>query len=218
MYETKYGKFILNENDEVDQHVRDGKLWEPDLIKALEPYLSKQKDVVEVGSYIGDHTVYLSTLCRKIYTFEGDTLNYSRLITNLQLNGCKNVKAYNNIIGSGFVIPADNTAKFKNNSELNPAGHRYISSGFGESTFGLDEVLQKERLDVSVLKIDCEGMDYSVLTTAMNLVGTHRPVIAFEYNWYISNEKPEDFDKLLKPLGYKPAVRIDTWNWLCTMQ
>ena len=203
--------------DLVSRTVSTGKMWEQDLINAITPYLSVDKEVIEVGSYIGDHTIYLSKHSKKVWAFEANKVSYAKLLFNLDVNGCKNTYPFNFIIGRGKYIPADYTKDFRNDPVNNPSGNRYIEFVHGEEAASLDELLFNEVESLAVLKVDCEGMDYGIVCSALDLIKKFKPVIAFEYNWYISKEKPEDFDTLLKPFGYKPAVRVDTWNWLCTM-
>lgn len=218
MVNTPFGNYMIDPEDEVSKTLVAGKMWEQDLINAITPYLSTEKEVIEVGSYIGDHTVYLSKRSKFVWAFEASKQTYAKLLYNLDTNGCRNVIPFNLIVGTGKVSPADYTKEFKNDLDKNPSGYRFVEDQYGEEAVGLDTVLLHKVKSLSLLKVDCEGMDYEVICSALGLINKFKPLIAYEYNWYISNYKPEDVDKLLKPYGYNKSIRVDTWNWLCTMQ
>jgi FkbM family methyltransferase len=51
-------------------------------------------DIVEAGAFIGDMTIPLSRLCRKLYAFEPNKEVREVLIENLEVNRCQNVEVF----------------------------------------------------------------------------------------------------------------------------
>lgn len=184
IYDTNYGRFLLNKDDLISKELIKGNFWEPELLPIFDKYLDKDKIVVEVGSYFGDHTVYLSRKCKGVYAYEGFKRNYYHLIANIFLNECYNVHPYNTVIGNGEMVrEARDQDEWSPDWSYNAAGARFVT-GLDTRSVKLDDIFFD--LKVNLLKIDAEGMDLSVMIGGGGLIETDRPVIIFEFNEPIS--------------------------------
>ena len=212
LYNTKYGRFLLNPADMVSSYLIDGRFWEDELIQIFDKYLDKDSYVVEVGSYVGDHTVYLSKLCKQIYAYEGYRKTYYALLANLLLNDCDNVVPSNIIVGNGeFIRPMNLEDPHLPDLEQNNAGFRFVSEATSENqSIKLDELMFPHKIDM--LKIDAEGMDLSIMMGARNLINRFHPVIIFEFNGLITQPFTE-YETFLDDIHYS-WEKISNWNYV----
>lgn len=216
IYDTKYGTFLLEEGDLISDCLIRGEFWEEELKSIFDQYLNKSSVVIEVGSYIGDHTVYLSKLCKKIYAFEGTTENYYQLCANLLLNKCNNVEASNILVGREVGMWRHSCLEKEDpypDIPNNKAGVVFIQDSSGDIyTESLDNCLfYLDGLDL--IKTDVEGMDLEVLYGAESLIEEFRPLILFEYNAPVSKQPLEDYIKFLERFGYT-CTQLSKWNWM----
>lgn len=213
LYDTKFGKFLLNPLDLISDSLIRGNFWEEELLNIFNKYLNNESVIIEVGSYIGDHTVYLSKLCKKIYAFEGCNKNYYQLIANLFLNDCYNVEPYNIILGNGDavkLVTLDDKNFRQVNWEYNAAEAMFIP-GLDFKTMKLDDMSFPY---INLIKIDAEGMDLNIMRGAKKLIQKDNPIVIFEYNECIT-EPYENYLNFLDSINYT-VERISNWNYLAT--
>jgi FkbM family methyltransferase len=210
IFDTVRGKFLLStEHDLVSDQIKAGQFWEHELEPVFNT-ITKDMVIVEVGAYVGDHTVDLAKRCSWIYAFEGKRSTFYQLGANLLLNGISNATIYNMCVGSGDRIVTGGIP-----DPGNIAAYLYkTNQDSGELAHSLDTILELDRLDF--LKIDVEGMDLEVMWGAENLISTHRPRIVYEYSWPLSIQKHEEYESFLKNLGYTTTKLGGEWNWLAT--
>ncbi|MFA5153353.1 MAG: FkbM family methyltransferase [Clostridia bacterium] len=226
IYTLPYGKFLLSitANDDVTKCLRYGEFWEKELKEIFDNNLTKEDIVIEIGSYIGDHTVYLSKLCKKVFAFEPTLRNYYQLCANLLLNNCTNVVVSDIIIANDEnvrVALEEDGDKFYLDFENNAAGVRFIPCN--GKPIDHKKVKTTRRIDtlindankIKLLKVDAEGMDLSVLRGSINLINCDKPIIIFEYNGYVSQDKFSEYEKFLIDINYD-YKQIGPYNWLAT--
>lgn len=214
LYDTKFGKYLLNPNDNISKHLIKNTFWEEELLPIFDRYINKNSTIIEIGSYIGDHTVYLSKICKKVYAFEGFKRNYYQLLTNLLLNDCWNVEPINLVIGNNTFVKEptkENEDPWPIDFEDNASGARYILGETQCKAVSLDSLYFDSSIDL--LKIDAEGMDLDIMMGAKNLIENNKPVIIFEYNGLISEYPLEDYIEYLVSFGYT-VDRVGEYNWL----
>ena len=206
-YETQRGNFLLtDEHDLVSDQIKASQFWEHELQPIFDMVLP-QMVVVEVGAYVGDHTVDLAKRCSYVHAFEGHKPTYYLLGANLLLNDCLNVTTYNLCIGNGTKvngrIPDPN----------NIAAYLYKSVEDGTSiAHRLDDILVGlDRLDF--LKVDVEGMDLEALMGAKQLIGDFKPRIVYEFSWPLSKQPHVEYEAFLKQFGYTTTKLEGMWNW-----
>ena len=207
IYESPLGVYLLKP-DLISDQLGVGNFWEPEL-RPIFDQLTSEMVVIEVGSYIGDHTIYLSKRCKQVYAIECNTRNYYQLCANLLLNNCTNVDAHNKCVGY-----SNTRAKLSFIKEGNNAGAVYIKDSSGNiPIYTLDKLFLKyiDRLDYIVT--DVEGMDLDVLLGAMGLIDKFKPLIIFEFNEKHSPQSFEEYTKYLTNLNYS-IKQLGTWNWL----
>jgi FkbM family methyltransferase len=131
--------------------------------------------VVDVGAHYGFYTLYASNLVGAdgmVLSFEPHPDNYKGLLINLQLNGIKNVKAFNMALG-----------EFDGKTRLYIRSHSGGHSTFLRSKYYINAELAKldivvERLNfkkVDLIKIDTEGAELNVLDGASKVIERFKP-------------------------------------------
>lgn len=214
IYETGVGKLFLDRGDLISDYILDHNLWEEELFPVFDELLNPGSVVVEVGSYIGDHTVYLSKHAGIVYAFEPNMRSFERLCANLYLNHCWNVIASNQAIACGQVVREARKGDPWCSGEENRAGLRLVTDPRGRiRTVRLDDLFPKH---VDLIKIDTEGMDLHVMRGGIELIKRCSPTIIFEFNGLVAEQNGDTLDSyknFFADLGYK-IEKLSTWNWI----
>ena len=131
--------------------------------------------IVDVGACEGMFSILMSTAFpdTQILAYEPVPTTYHTLVRNLELNGCKNVKAFNMGLGPNFKQRINITTNKDGESggstsccTFNPEVHTLIEVGL----IPLDAVFELNGINrIRLLKMDVEGMEYDILYASRNL-------------------------------------------------
>lgn len=134
------------------------------------------KDIVDVGGFIGDSVLVLEPYTtKKIYTFEAVRSNFELLKKTLQLNNLNNVVAENLALG-----------KEPGTMEIQIAGSsstllsECMASVSGTETVNVvrfDDYVKEHHLKVGLIKIDIEGAEQDFLAGAKETILTQKPIL-----------------------------------------
>ena len=159
--------------------------WAQGEIDLLLRFLRPNADVVDVGAFVGTHTIAFAAQAVDgctVHACEAHPDYVQILEANLKANGFKSVKVHPVALSDhrGHVVLQ--------------AGPVSSQTNFGGARFG-DDVGQGETLSVpavrldrltlgscSLVKIDAEGMELRVLRGAEETLRSHRPVVYTECN------------------------------------
>lgn len=186
----------------------------------LEPFLSPQPVLIDIGANIG----LLSCAYAQLYGHLGPTIfaieaveqNYLRLLKNIELNGFKTVKPFRYAFGkeSGSLTFKLPSKEFSGNA----VGTNVLSEGdiraIGEqSTY--EEVVPMVTLDAwaqdqklhrcDFIKVDVEGAEIFVFQGGKRFIERTRPVVQCEYNGYWLEQQGlglKDYLDFFLPLNY----------------
>jgi FkbM family methyltransferase len=197
----RHGWFMYNRNDQFVGRSLDhyGEWCEAEL-EILTPLLRPGRVVLDVGAFIGTHTVFFAQKVGpggRVYAIEPQRHAFQMLCGNVALNALTNVKCL------PYVAAA--TAGWRQLGEVPPTrsgnfgGTQALVVPRGEQTrmIRIDD-LELQRCDV--IKIDVEGMEAEVIAGAEATLGRFRPVI------YCENNRKESSPAILQALsrlGYK---------------
>lgn len=189
-----YGNFLTIVPDLVGGTIEKGEFWDPHLRPIFERYANPERVALDVGAYIGFHTVFLSERFKTVHAFEPQARCFRLLNANVELNRCDNVVTYQRAIydQSGIMslapsevqqVPLAVNGGRINYSELgNAASLAFIpGGGAGELQVPSINIDSLELRDVALIKIDAQGCDLRVLKGAEQTVRRCRPVITFEF-------------------------------------
>ena len=204
--------FILKHDTVISKQVSETGDYAKEEKQYLSNFLSSGMTVLDVGSNIGTHAVYFSSLVGgrgKVYCFEPQQTVYSILCSNILLNTCNNVVAYPYAVGeknTDILVPSPDYTR-----PNNFGGYSLLHSVRKESGKMITiDSLQLDQCDL--LKIDVEGMELDVLRGAQDLLRSCSPVIYLECN-RAGKERP--IVLFLEQFGYR--IYRHGWNLLAVL-
>lgn len=199
--QTKEGWWIIDGDSHVGKWVEDSGLLAHDInmLPRILPLIPEGGTVVDVGAYIGDHTIaYLNHVgpTGQVFAFEPQKDAFDCLIMNCPRACCFQV-ALSDRIGTGNIVL---------DSDRNYGACRV------EAVDGKDAgVVEMMALDAMVLspsfiKVDVEGHELRVLKGAVKTIARSKPVLLVEINESALNKQGTNGPELLKfikELGYE---------------
>ena len=138
--------------------------------------------MLDIGSNNGTHSLYLSSYCKKIFSFEPDKRIFNLLNRNLQLNKIQNIEIFNLAISDVnkqnqiFYCANDfnlGTGSLNKDHNLNNKKQILVSTIKG------DQICKKVS-KVDFIKIDVEGHELNVLEGLRKTIEEFSPTIAIE--------------------------------------
>jgi len=168
--------------------------------------LNKGSNVVEIGAYLGNHTIYFSKIigCKNIYCFEPTIYSFSILLDNLIINGISNIKCFQTAIAS----KNGKMKVFKSNPD-NPGANQYQYDKTGVECSTLDSIISTS---VDFIKIDVENSEMEVLIGCEITIKKSRPIIMIE----VGKENILNMKRWINENNYKRiALKVFNKNtWL----
>jgi FkbM family methyltransferase len=203
--ELQSGKsiFVTNRDDFIQQCLLKYGYFAKTEVLFLSSIISSGDNIIEIGTNIGSHTIFLSEKVGKIYCFEPQHDVFRTLCTNLTLNKCNNVIPYNYGISnkeeikyfSRREVNEKNTGEF---SILRLPGCEQSELPLGCEQSELPQIslqndfIKTQKLSyfkelfslssLSLIKIDVEEMEITVLEECIPLVLKFFPDLFIEYS------------------------------------
>jgi FkbM family methyltransferase len=153
-------------------------------------------EVVDAGAYIGDLTIPLAKIVKKVYAFEPQPEVRAILEQNLELNGITNVEVMPYALGH-----MNGPISFTPNDALHSPGStimRLDDSGEVKSEM---RTLDSFDLNPHFIKADVEGMEMFLLNGAQETLKRSGPILFYERDTVPVAGAP-DMDDLFRQLGY----------------
>ncbi len=199
--ECRHGTMIYNFNDmHIGRSLDLYGEWTEAEVEVFRQLLCPGSYVVEGGSNIGAHTLFLAKAVwptGKVLAFEPQRIVFQTLCANLALNSVPNVDARNLALGNApgiTMVPALDHAQIHNFGSVELG---LYAEGENVQVITLDS-LNLPRCDF--LKIDVEGMETEVLEGAAATIARCQPVL------YVENDRQDKSNRLIRTLdalGYK---------------
>lgn len=205
---TVYGSVIVNRHD-INQFTAlalRGKAVDHEEIQNLAQFIEPGTGAIDVGACFGLWTLGFAARAAVVYSFEAQRALYQCICGTLALNSIENVLAYNYAVGSsrGLVdIPKYNYHEKGQFGAVSILQSPVQSDGIGQEPTGQESVRMISLDDlnltnISVIKIDVEGMDFEVLKGARETIERCRPCLYLEM--LLTGD--QQFTDFLTPLGY----------------
>jgi len=198
-YEDKF-IYVLDNDTNIGNDIKNGIGWESHIRKVFELILTKTSTLLDIGSNYGYHSIMVSHICSKIYSFEPQKVLYLLQLESIKRNEITNVKVYNSLVGSESGLKKLQSVDYS------------IPQNFGDITVGEDgEVVEVVTIDeleienVDVIKIDVQGYEKLVLDGAIKTIRKQKPtlIIEIEEHQLIKHGFcSSDIVKTLKNLNY----------------
>lgn len=207
------GFFSIFSNDKISKVLENGDIWEPWLYKIFSDVVKSGQNTIDVGAYIGTHTVRLAQLCApgKVHAFE--PVYHNKLKTNITLNKLDNVIIHE--VGLAEKEKNANATWIWSLDTHNHSGeNNYGCTGLDICPMGKPTWLQnlKDPIPVKLMpldsynlenigfiKLDVEGLERDVIRGAIETIKRCRPIITLEC-WKDHNGNVQDISELDSPL------------------
>jgi FkbM family methyltransferase len=172
---------------------------------------SKGDVVVDAGAHYGFYTLHASRLVGAdglVLAFEPHPKNYERFLTNLSLNGIRNVIAFNKALGECDkpirLYISSHSERHSTSFTLNPSTH-YSGNYIYVKSAKLDTAVGELGIKrVNLIKIDVEGAELSILKGAEKTIDQFRPSLTIAAYHY-----PEEVDEICTLLkGINPSYKV----------
>lgn len=153
-----------------------GGIWEKKLYDIYRKLITKDDVVIDIGAYIGTHTLPFSHFAKKVYAFEANDEIYKCLQSNVEVNEIENITTYNTLLSDSneqlnFYKRPDGTSRISN--RVVKGQHQFLQ---GDS---LDNILDTDE-KIKLIKIDVEGHEFKVLNGAKKIIAKSKPIILIE--------------------------------------
>ena len=173
--------------------------------------IEKDNIIIDVGANIGFYTLLAAKKLKNsgiIYSFEPSKVAIQELQKNIELNKFRNVNVYD------FAL-SDSSGKKEfyrceddayNSLAANPM-HKSVSKDIVD-VITLDEFVKLNNIKkIDIIKIDAEGLDYSILKGSINSLKSFMPILFCEFNiFYLDENSRREFHNLLKEIGYEVFI------------
>ncbi len=136
-------------------------MWENETFNQIVPYLDKNKTFIDIGAWQGPISLVAQQYSKQCLCFEPDTLAYTYLKHNIQLNGFTNIVCENVAVSAepklniGAAVLGEGVTSFTK-----------LDNSIECKTISIQKIFEKYKLtadDVSVIKIDIEGYECELL-------------------------------------------------------
>lgn len=174
-------------------------------MELLAHFIQPGQIVMDIGANIGAHTLYFAQTVGpegRVVSFEPQRQVFQTLCANVALNNLNNVLTFHAGAGEApgtAMVPIPDYAK-----EGNFGGVSLLGGQGGEAV----QVMTLDQIGVpalSLVKIDVEGMELSVLKGAAQSIAQHKPVL------YVENDRKDKSPALIDyilGLGYRAYWHI----------
>lgn len=165
-------------HDHITKQLKTGNFYETDLLSEIFKRYGTGGTYVDVGAFIGNHTIFFAKVCQAdlVISIEPEINSCEVLRHNLKINKIDNYEVYNVAIGN-----RDAYSKTQITNPLNLGANKTLMSSVSE-----DKCVPMKTLDSLIkyppklIKIDTEGWSFPVLAGATNLLINHHPIIVVE--------------------------------------
>ena len=173
--------------------------------------MTKEGNVLIVGTHIGAHAVPLSRCCKQLFAVEANPSTFSHLVTNLRINECSNVTAYH-------VAASDKeeTLRFLMNRENSGGSKRMPVHVKNEYVYDmplevevqamrLDDVIKEREFDFCLM--DIEGSEVFALRGMQEILKGVKAIAIEYYPFHIRDIAGFGIADFLAPI-------LPHFNWL----
>lgn len=148
-------------------------VWEPCITRYISRNLAEDSVFVDVGANIGYYSLLSSGLCRNVVAIEASPRIFKKLQKTIEVNSIDNVRLVNKAVGASSGVakiysgPPGNSGA---TTMLEDRAHRRNRTFEADvETAPISTILTKEEMaKASLIKINVEGMERSVLDSIFN--------------------------------------------------
>ncbi|GGB46393.1 hypothetical protein GCM10011316_18130 [Roseibium aquae] len=183
--------------------------WEPETFEVLEAHLSKERDYIDIGAWIGPTVLFAANRARHVWCFEPDPDAFRALTRNLSLNGIGNVSALPVALSNTAGVARMASFRGGRGDSMTSLLKANAADAVDVATLGWNDFAGQTNLSaVSLVKMDIEGAEFFLLPTLLEWLQAHRPA------FYLSTHAPylaedvrrEKMGEVARLLAFYPRV------------
>ncbi len=150
-------------------------LYQHEISRLRTNHKIKEKDIVDVGGFIGDSALIFSKLTeKKVYSFEPTATNFENMLRTIELNQVSNIVP----IFSGLGASQGHAVVNINGSASSILYNQFKKEEQEEVAITtLDKFVEENNLSVGLIKVDIEGYEQEFLKGAENVIRTQKPAL-----------------------------------------
>ena len=224
-YNGEERKFVCHSKDGIYNVMsHDKQYYEMDLLNYIRS-LELKGVYVDVGAFIGTHTVFFSKECKgctRVYSFECLHDSYKLLMNNVANNDCENVLCFCvPILDKYCQVQIIRSSEDDLGRTKVLKGGNYLAATFSCLATYLDSIIRlylKSWLNkkIVLIKIDVEGNELLVLKGAQGIIDKWHPILLTEV--FRESNMLKEIAAFLVPLGYKVINKfchtpVYVWKW-----
>ena len=166
--------------------------------------LKRKTTLVDIGTYIGDVVIYAQQFknIKQIISLDPSPDNFCLAERNIEINSVKNTTlrqlAVSDRKGSKFFF------LHRNRGQNGFYGQENTSKKIKVRTITLTEISGMIKYPYTILKCDCEGAEYDILTKTKSLYLKNFNRIIFEYH---DEKKVAEIISRLQTIGFKTITK-----------
>jgi FkbM family methyltransferase len=215
-------KFFLDVSSGVDRSILNLGVFEKAIINIIKEVCTKTgytDQLIDIGANIGNHSVCLASVFKKIAAVEPNPVIFKVLEANVLRNNITHATCYNFGLAE-HASSATLVATSENHSLGKVKQHTTIGAGvfnIDESAFDIEHAIQLESTSTffekcmgknckTFIKIDVEGMEQEILTQLLPFIRAEEPIVGFE--WYVREQ--QGIKDIIASLANYTAYVIDS--------
>lgn len=143
---------------------------------------STNRDIIDVGAYIGDSALILEKYTKKnVYAFEPFNDAFQELRQNIELNKKDNILPFNlglsDTVGTQKLYFGEDALSISTNDPEKSLSKGACTNIVEIETTTIDHFVRDHKLDVGIIKIDAEGSEQAVLRGAIATIKSQKPIL-----------------------------------------
>jgi len=198
-------RYRLDLNEPIDSSIYYEGCFEPITTSLINKFVKEGMTVLDIGANIGCHTLRFAKLVGdngKVIAFEPMSWAFSKLNTNIALNGFKNITLEKIVLSN--INQQNQLAYFRTSWKLDGKAVSEVKEYV--DIFTLDEYVRKVNLaKIDFIKLDVDGYEYKVLEGVEVTIRRFKPLMLIELGKYTleaAGDSLENLVDLLLSLGY----------------
>lgn len=167
--------------------------YEHELLDNIFKYVKKGSVGIDIGGHIGNHTLYFLKIMElnKVYVFEPRKPLAKLLSENSVLNDIEE-KIVLNMSGVEALSSEAGIFRFEKRKNYNLGTGKILKEEGDVKVSTVDDLFKDIKENISIIKVDVEGLEREVLKGARNTIKKHLPVICIESLVKSTNQKDHD--------------------------
>jgi FkbM family methyltransferase len=172
-------------------------VWLVEEYQKTDSHIKSDDIIIDIGAHIGLFVLYASQFCKagKIFCFEPIRENFDMLISNIELNGITNVFATNTAVS----VDNNTVTIYLSEDQAGHSMHQVSPKKIQTKSVSLKNIFDSNSIETcDLLKMDCEGEEYSIMSALPDSYYSRIREIFMEY--HLADTRPQLLRDLITKL------------------